>query len=91
MDLITLYKSVLEAAGAVADKDGFVSVNQKKINGSPNFPLQVDGKRLVLPTQKQLQNPTWTDRIAFHPLYENAMRNESAVVAKLRQMFNRSL
>ena len=85
MKLITLYKAILDLGGMSADRDGFVS---GKLIGSTQepAPVTIKGKRLVLPTQKQLSTPDWSDRIVFHPLYENVLRGESQVIEKLRNL-----
>ncbi len=85
MKLITLYKALLELGGMSADRDGFVS---GKLPGSTKeaSPVTIKGKRLVLPTQKQLTTADWSDRIVFHPLYENVLRGESQVIEKLRSL-----
>lgn len=87
MKLIKLYTSILNAAGAVVDKDGFVSDN-KAIYGGENSPLLIKGKRLVLPTTEQLRSMGKGNTIAFHPLYENIMRRESEVITTLRKMIS---
>lgn len=85
MKLITLYKALLELGGMSSDRDGFVS---GKLPGSKEdpHPVTIKGKRLVLPTQKQLTTSDWSDRIVFHPLYENVLRGESQVIEKLRTL-----
>lgn len=85
MKLITLYKALLDLGGMSADRDGFVS---GKLPGSTQdpAPVTIKGKRLVLPTQKQLTTSGWEDRIVFHPLYENVLRGESQVIEKLRTL-----
>ena len=83
MKLITLYKALLDLGGMTSDRDGFVC---GKLPGSKgdSHPVTIKGKRLVLPTQKQLTTPDWSNRIVFHPLYENVLRGESQVIEKLR-------
>jgi hypothetical protein len=82
MNIIDLYKSILDCGNLSTDKDGFVSV---KITGSP---VLVGGKRLVLPTQNQLTSSDWNEKIRFHPLNENILRGESEIITKLRSVFN---
>jgi hypothetical protein len=85
LKLNQLYTSLLDCAGMVVDKEGFVSV--KMLNKTS--PAMIDGKRLVLPTQEQLMSSDHTNRTVFHPLMENIMRGgESEVITKLRQAFN---
>ncbi len=82
MNIIDLYKSILECGNLTTDKDGYVSV---KITNSP---VLISGKRLVLPTQKQLTSNNWQEEIKFHPLSENILRGESEIITKLRSVFN---
>lgn len=83
--LIELYTSILRAAGMVSDSDGFVSLNNQLYNGTPNSQALIGGKRIVLPTDYQLRNPS-PNVIFFHPLREQAQRGESETVAKLRNV-----
>ena len=87
MKLITLYKAVLDLGGMSADRDGFVSGKLVGSKLDPS-PVTIKGKRLVLPTQKQLTTSDWSDRIVFHPLYENVLRGESQVIEKLRSLIS---
>lgn len=84
MNILDLYKSILECGGLTTDDDGFVSIKFDK-KGSP---VLVNGKRLVLPTQKQLTSENWNDKVVFHPLSENILRGESEVITKMRSVFN---
>lgn len=86
MDILSLYTSVLEAAGLVVDKDGFVSANSSLMKGEGTTPVHVNGKRLVLPTQFHLGDPNKENKILFHPLSENILRGESEVITKLRSV-----
>ena len=79
MKLITLYKALLELGGMSSDRDGLVSGKLPGAKEDPR-PVTIKGKRLVLPTQKQLTTSDWSDRIVFHPLYENVLRGESQVI-----------
>lgn len=83
MKLLDLYKSILECGGLTTDDDGFVSVKFDK----KSSPALIHGKRLVLPTQKQLSSE-FGDKIIFHPLSENILRGESEVITKMRSVFN---
>ena len=85
MKLITLYKALLELGGMSSDRDGLVSGKLPGGKEDPR-PVTIKGKRLVLPTQKQLTTADWSDRIVFHPLYENVLRGESQVIEKLRTL-----
>lgn len=84
MKLINLYKDILALGGMYADKDGFVS--GKMPGMEKGAPVTIKGKRLVLPTKHQLSTSDWSDRIVFHPLYENVLRGESQVIEKLRNL-----
>lgn len=81
--LTGLYTSILRAAGLVADSEGFVSLNNQLYTGTPNTPAVIGGKRIVLPTDHHLRNPS-PNTTVFHPLREQAMRGESETVGKLR-------
>lgn len=84
MDIIDFYKSILSTGNLVADKDGFISA---QMSGA-TVPYCIDDKRLVLPLRDQLANPDWATRVVFHPLSENFMRDESAVMSKFRSAIN---
>lgn len=84
MKLLDVYKSILEAAAFTVDKDGYVSINNELFVGAPNEPATMGGKRIVLPTDEHLRNPSVDSKIIFHPLREQAMKGESEIVAKLR-------
>lgn len=84
MDIIELYKSILNCAGMTVVDDDFISIKYDTIVD----PVLIDGKRLVLPTQKQLTSGDWKDRMVFHPLSEHIMRGESEVIANFRKVFN---
>ena len=86
MDIVSLYDSILSAAGLRSDLHGFVSTATIP-NSTVTTPIMVDGKRLVLPTREQLTAPDNGSTIIFHPLYENIMDGESAVISKLRKAF----
>lgn len=86
-----LYLQVLATVKMVATEDGFISIarSPKQIN-----PVTVAGKRWVLPVPEQMSNasdPTWEQRVAFHPLYENLARGESDVLAEYRKNANHHL
>jgi hypothetical protein len=82
MDLIDVYKSLLSTAGMSADSDGFISI---QLAGADRKAFLVKGKRLVLPTDTQLRNPDFTNRVVFHPLSESILRGESEVVTAFRE------
>jgi hypothetical protein len=82
MNLLDVYKSLLSTAGMSADPDGFISI---QLAGTEKKPFLVKGKRLVLPTDTQLRNPDFTNRVVFHPLSESILRGESEVVTAFRE------
>lgn len=89
-NVVKFYKDILQTAGCAVDKDGNVSVINL-LNTEENSPVLLDGKRLVIPTQQQLSVPDWSNRLAFHPLVENIMQDESPVLAKYRQILNQRI
>ena len=84
MQLLDLYRSMLNVAGLVATDDGFISTD---FNGVVT-PTMIKGKRLVLPMPEHLSNPKPNEQIIFHPLSENMLRNESVVLEKYRSNVN---
>lgn len=87
MKLLQLYKAILKTANLVVTEDGYVSRDK----GNSKEPAMIKGKRLVLPTPEQLRNGDWKDRIVFHPLSENVLRGESAVLEDFRRSINMKL
>ena len=79
MKLLDLYTSILKTANLTVSDDGYISM---EIAGN-KAPALIDEKRLVLPTQEHLLNPS-KDKVIFHPLSENILRNESKVFEKFR-------
>ena len=84
MSILDIYKSILAFSGQVVDSEGCVSIEFD----DKRRPTLINGKRLVLPTQDQLQTADPEKKIIFHPLSENIMRGESDVIADLRQTIN---
>lgn len=80
MNIIELYESILKSVNFVVDENHLVSY----VIGSNKVPVQVSGKRLVLPVHEVLSNPDWNATIAFHPLSEAIIRGESPVFRKLK-------
>ena len=76
MDLLELYTAIVESAGWNVNSEGFVTAFKG--------PVEIAGKQMVMPTKKILRNPDWDNHIAFHPMSENVMRGESAVLFELR-------
>lgn len=88
MDIIELYKSILQNAAMRADDHGFISLHLADLAPSP---VEVQGKRLVLPVREQLAQVDSDNRIRFHPLVEFPHRGESEVVEKLREHISMNL
>lgn len=84
MEIIPLYKSILESAGLDVDKDGLVSMD---LSGEL-YPAECQGKRLAIPSAERLRSGEWQGLQAFHPLAENIYRGESPVLKKLRGLIN---
>jgi hypothetical protein len=82
MKMLDLYREFLADAGAVVGQDGFVTLDRF----GEKEPWLVKGKRLALPTQEQLRNFNGEKTVIFHPLYENAIKGESDVLADFRRM-----
>lgn len=53
-------------------------------------PVRVDGKEVVIPTKDNLKKPVefWSDKVAFHPLTEQALRDDSKVFKTLQYLIN---
>lgn len=84
LELIPLYKSILEASGLVVDKEGLVSMEL----GGDLHPAECQNKRLALPTGERLRSGEWQGLQPFHPIAENIYRGESPVLKKLRAIIN---
>ena len=84
MKIIDFYKSILSLGCLAADADGMISAEMESVK----VPLMVDSKRLVLPTKEHMANPLKEGIVLFHPLSENIMRGESAVMTKYRSAIN---
>lgn len=83
MKLLDCYKAMLEAGGMVVNADGSVSLRTGETTSKP---MKIGGKRLIIPTTDQLNNPDWSERIAFHPLSENVVKGETAVLTRYRRV-----
>mgnify|MGYP003407292093 CR=1 FL=1 len=88
MNLLKLYTEILATGLMSVNDEGLVSQPSKYTLGGtvPIEPTLIDGKRLVLPTQKHVDQPDPEEKIIFHPLSENALQGESAVITKLKTM-----
>jgi hypothetical protein len=80
MTIIELYQSILKSVNFVVDENHLISF----VIGNNKVPVQVSGKRLVLPVHDVLANPDWANTLAFHPLSEAIIRGESPVFRKLK-------
>jgi hypothetical protein len=84
MDLIEIYKSILNVGGMKADESGLVSVSLNR----DSAPVLIEGKRLALPTPNNLSDAAVSNKIIFHPLRESILRGESEVAKRLRKTIN---
>ena len=76
MDLIKLYKNMLEFAGlSIIDDEIYIG---EKDNPDKRIKILIDKKPLVLPTNKNLKDPE--GKIMFHILIEKAYMPESPVL-----------
>lgn len=85
MELLDIYRSLLRFSGLEADKDGYISavINDRR------EPTHVNGLRLVLPTNEQLRHFKPNEKIIFHPLAENILKEEASdVTKKFRDVIN---
>jgi hypothetical protein len=87
MKLIQLYESILKTANLHTTNDGYVSLKV----GDIVKPTMLKGKRLVLPTKEHLSNPNKEEIVLFHPLSENILKGESAVLEEFRSSLNARL
>ena len=81
MELVQLYKDILKSVFVEADESGALSLTFGK-----GGPLTIGDKRMVIPERDVLINSDFTNLIAFHPLSEDVMKGESAVIQKLRKL-----
>lgn len=89
MDMLSFYNGILKLGDIVADSDDMLSINTA--GTSRNSIWTITGKRLVLPSPKQLNNPDWSNRYAFHPLVESQIGAESIIMDRFRRCINSSL
>lgn len=80
--LCDLYRGMLNFAGLRTDKDGFVSYSVD----NDWKPFAIKGMRVVVPTEIQIRQVDWSQRMAFHPLLENTSITESAVLTRYRKL-----
>ena len=73
MEIIEFYTDVLKSFGATVTEDGqVISPNNK--------PLEIKGKKLVLPTRERLKKNDWSETWPFHPMCEDAVMGQSALI-----------
>lgn len=82
---VPMYAAVLSAVGCEVDANDLVSFVMPSGDRSP---LLVEGKRLVIPTPEMLGRINSEQHVAYHPLCEMIMKNESLVQAKIRNVIN---
>lgn len=82
---VPMYASIMTALGCEVDASDLVSFIMPSGDRSP---LLVEGRRLVLPTPEMLKRIQGDQHIAYHPLCEMIMMNESQVQAKIRNVIN---
>lgn len=80
MELLDLYKSILNLSGVAVEPSGECSVT---LDGEKET-VTVGGKALRLPTRDFLRNPDWENCVAFHPMSEKPHRGESEVLKRIR-------
>ena len=81
MQLIDIYKAILDFADCTVNEAGFIQI----VGNDGNTNILVDGKDLVLPIDTQLRNPS-PNSVIFHPLMENELGGEPLVVSRFRDM-----
>lgn len=82
---VPMYMACLTAVGCEVDANDLISFVMPSGDRSP---LLVEGKRLVIPTPEMLGRIKSDQHIAYHPLCEMIMLNESQVQAKIRNVIN---
>lgn len=82
---VPMYASIMTALGCEVDASDLISFIMPSGDRSP---LLVEGRRLVLPTPEMLKRIQGDQHIAYHPLCEMIMMNESQVQAKIRNVIN---
>lgn len=82
MRLIALYEGFLDSLDVQQAETGELSA----VIGGSKIPLEVEEKRLVMPTKEVLRKGLGDSLIAFHPAAEKIMRGESEVFKKLRSL-----
>lgn len=87
--LLTHYENLLGLAALTSTSDGVVRRKTRKEEKVNN--LFVQGKPVVMPIYEQLNSPTISERLVFHPFAESSSKGESILVAELRTRFAANL
>lgn len=81
--LLDTYTKILAFASMVPDADNYIN---SVLDGEPS-PVLVNGKRLAMPTELHLRNPS-EEKIIFHPLCEDLVRGIGPTTERLRHAIN---
>ena len=81
--LIDTYTKILSFASMQPDADNYIN---SVLDGEPS-PVLVNGKRLAMPTELHLRNPS-DEKIIFHPLCEDLIRGIGPTTERLRHAIN---
>ncbi len=87
--LLTHYENLLGLASLTSTADGVVRRKTRKDEKVNN--LFVQGKPVVMPIYEQLNSPTISERLVFHPFAESSSKGESVLVSELRTRFAANL
>ena len=83
MSLVELYKDLLDSVNAQVDDHGLLSFESFGVKQ----PLEIDGKRLALPTPEILALYGRGEAVVpFHPMSESSNRGESTVLQLLKKL-----
>lgn len=83
MKLLELYNKFIDYAGLVIDNDKvYIPISNSK------EPYLVNGKQLVVPSSDILRGFNADSMTVFHPLSEDIIKGESAIINKLRYTIN---
>ncbi len=85
MDILELYRQILQSLGCPISPEGLVSTT---INGNaePLIITKADNKRLTLPTPFYLDNPQEEIMVQFHPMSEGIDKGESEVLTAFKRL-----
>lgn len=83
--LSPLYEAILKSFGAEIDHQGRVSLRA----GDDVSPMMIGEKRLVVPSTELMRTLNWSESmVAFHPIDENILLDESPVLRITRRIIN---